>query len=156
MEKILLAGIVLCAFMVLMSMIDGSDSSGKDTRTGGPSGCGWILILAIIVAVLFFSGCAETPPMDSPFPGAAGWTERRADPGRVLDERVTLGPTGAGEGRAGYPTLCGFVDFAARLVWIARAIDCPLEETRRHENCHIQAREAGIKDECHDGRSYTQ
>ena len=76
MEKILLAGIVLCGFMLLMSLIDGSDSSGEDTRTGGPSGCGWLMILAIIGAVLFFSGC-----------GVSGYTyDATADPRFAMND----------------------------------------------------------------------
>lgn len=109
---------------------------------------------ALLLASVVLSGCAETPPIVRPFPLDPSYTERRADPGRVLDERVKLGPTRAGEGRAGGPTLCGFVDFSARVVWISREIACPLEETRRQEACHIQAHESGTPDKCHDGRKF--
>lgn len=97
---------------------------------------------------------AETPPAVQTFPLNPSYEERRADPGRVLDERVKLGPTRAGNDGYGRPTLCGFVDFSARVVWIARSMDCPLAETRRHEDCHIQARESGAPDQCHDGRRF--
>ena len=118
-----------------------------------------IWITAVLTAALIaLAGCAalgETPPTRMQFMDT-DYTEMRADPGRVLDERVKMKytPTRAGEGRAGGPTLCGFVDFKARIVWTTRSIDCPAEETRRHERCHVDAREAGVKDECHDGRSF--
>jgi len=112
----------------------------------------------ILVAVVSLSGCAafrETPPTYAPFMDTT-YFEVQADPGRVLDERVKLGPTKAGERLFGSPTLCGFVDFARRWVWIARSIDCPLDETRRHERCHVDAHAQGVKDECHDGRSFSE
>lgn len=112
-------------------------------------------LLPFVLLPLTLTGCAvfgETQPAVQQFMDTS-YTEIRADPGRVLDERVKLGPTRAGD-RHGSPTLCGFVDFAARTVWITRAIDCPLDETRRHERCHVDAHEAGVKDECHDGRSF--
>lgn len=109
--------------------------------------------MGAVVAGLLFSGCAifrESPVVVSQFMDT-NYTEHRADPGRVLDERMKMrkyAPTKAGH------LLCGFVDFDARVVWTARHIDCPADETRRHERCHVDAREAGIKDECHDGRNF--
>lgn len=131
MEKILLAGIVLCGFMLLMSLIDGSDSSGEDTRTGGPSGCGWLMILALIAAALFMTGCAETPPIDTPFPGASGWTERRANPGRVNHECAQQNEAFGAE-------YCGCTVFDKLLVWTARTIDCNRKRTQDHERCHVE------------------
>lgn len=113
--------------------------------------------LALLFTLMAMSGCAafkETPPTFAPFPLNDGFMEAKADPGRVLDERIKFGSTKAGE-RHGYPVLCGFVDFVSKIVWVARDYNCPpTEETRRHENCHIEARERGIKDECHDGRKF--
>lgn len=108
-------------------------------------------------ALLALSGCAilrESPPAVQAFPLNPAYTEIRADPGRVLDERAKIGHTRAGEGFAGGPTLCGFVDFKTKTVWIARDMACPLAQTRRHENCHIEARENMTVDECHDGRKF--
>lgn len=109
--------------------------------------------LGAVVAGLFLSGCAafkESPVAVAQFMDT-NYTEHRADPGRVLDERMKMkkyAPT-----KAGY-VLCGFVDFDAKIVWTSRHIDCPADETRRHEFCHVDAHERGIKDECHDGRSF--
>ena len=145
MGPIIIGGIVLCGFMFLMSIIDGSDSSGEDTRTGGPSGCGWLMILAIIGAVLFFSGCGETPVKRQPFPLDPSYEEIQADPGRVVDERMARGWNA--------DDLCAFVDLILKKVWLSRNMNCDWEISRRHEKCHIDAREAGImdwrKDGCH-------
>lgn len=118
------------------------------------------LIVSALLTAMALSGCAilrETPPTYQMFPLNEKYTEAKADPGRVLDERVKLGKTRAGE-RHGYPVLCGFVDFENHLVWMTRdLVACPpYDETRRHENCHIEASEKGIKDECHDGRSFKE
>jgi len=115
---------------------------------------------ATAALLLSLTGCAilrETPPTSSQFMDT-DYTEMRADPGRVLDERTKMKykPTRAGEGHAGGPTLCGFVDFDAKIVWTTRSMDCPAAETRRHERCHVDAHEQGIKDECHDGRSFAK
>lgn len=113
----------------------------------------------VIITVLLLSGCAvfrETPPTAELFPLNAAYREIKADPGRVLDERVKLGPTEAGE-RYGnnIRTICGFVDFARKIVWLSRTYECPdYAVTRRHENCHTIAHESGGEDECHDGRSF--
>lgn len=45
------------------------------------------------------------------------------------------------------------------IVYVVRApqetrVVCPLGEVRRHELCHVDAHEMGIKDECHDGRKF--
>jgi len=114
-----------------------------------------------LAAIVLLSGCAafrESPVTVSQFMDT-NYTEHRADSGRVLDERVKMKkyrPTLAGEGYAGGKPLCGFVDFDAKIVWTARHMDCPREETQRHERCHVDAHEAGVKDECHDGRSFSE
>ena len=108
----------------------------------------------LLLSAVAFYGCAafrETPPTYGPFMDTT-YIEVQADPGRVLDERVKLGETRAGE--SWYSVICGFVDFARRWVWIAREIHCPLEETRRHERCHVDAHETGTPDKCHDGRKF--
>lgn len=115
--------------------------------------------ISLMLTSALLAGCGafiETPPKYGRFLDTE-YTEAIADPGRVLDERVKAGhSTRAGEGRYGDPVLCGFVDFKARCVWISRHMACPIEEIRAHEACHIDAAKNGIKDECHDGRSFTK
>lgn len=107
---------------------------------------------ATATLLLNLTGCAifrESPVEVSQFMDT-NYAEHRADPGRVLAERVKFKhPTKAGEGFAGGPTLCGFVDFSAKIVWTARAYECPAEQTRGFERCHVDAHEQGVKDECH-------
>lgn len=110
--------------------------------------------MKIIIAVLLLAGCAvfrETPPTSGKFMDT-NYTEIKADPGRVLDERLKLnekyGPT---RGTELGKTLCGFVDFYKKIVWIARSAFCP-EDTKEHERCHVLAHESGSPDNCHDGR----
>lgn len=116
---------------------------------------------ALYLIVMFMSGCAilrESPISTLPFMDTS-YVEKRADPGRVLDERVKIKKyrqTIAGEGYAGGRVLCGFVDFDAKIVWTTRHIACPSDETRRHERCHVDAHESGEKDKCHDGRSFSE
>lgn len=103
----------------------------------------------ILLAAVVLSGCAifkETPPYHAGKFLDTDYEEIQADPGRVVDERMKRG------GNA--DDLCAFVDLIFKKVWLSRNMNCDWNISRRHEKCHIDAREAGImdwrKDGCHD------
>lgn len=114
------------------------------------------LYLTLMALTAF--GCAafrETPPSaPAPFPLNASYVEIQADPGRVVVERIARKKERGESVRFNEPFPCAFVDLHAKEVWLSRDMKCDWPKNRRHENCHIIAFESGVKDECHDGRSF--
>ena len=101
--------------------------------------------MRLIIAVVIMSGCAifrETPPTFGVFSLHPEYHEIQADPGRVADEYI-----------GGEWSLCGFVNFIKKQVWLSRDMNCDWAITRPHEACHIEAYKAGVtdwhKDGCH-------
>lgn len=94
------------------------------------------LYLTLMALTAF--GCAS-PDEVRPFPLNPSFTERKADPGRVDSMCHTPGGTkDNGQIQNANDTYCGCVDCAAKIVWLARTIACDMEQTARHENCHIE------------------
>lgn len=104
-----------------------------------PAGGGIVIGLAVTALVWVLAmGACSTPPEVRPFPYFPDYVEKYADSTEVDDNCYTPGGKLDDGTRQQWNTnFCGCVDHVSRTVWIARRIDCDLDNVRAHEACHI-------------------